>query len=137
MEFTKKLLEIFFVKEEKEENQEDLTQSSKLCQKTKIQHAKRSYTTMKSFDKIKQTKLYHKFSLIMNLFKLDVLYEIMKFFDFMINMLEEYFKYQEFCYEEVIFGLNLYEIVLSNIEKRYLNENFEGKIQKNKNYPFL
>ena len=126
MEFTKKLLEVFFVKEEKVEQEEEMTQSLKLFQKTKIQYTKRSYTSLKSFSKIKQSKLYHKFSLFINLFKLDALYENQKFFDFMINMLEEYFKYQELCYEEVIFGLNLFEIVLSNIEKRYLNEKFAG-----------
>jgi len=124
IEFTKKLIESFIVKEHIEAQVEDLNNSIKL--KTKIQHTKQNFTTFKSFIKIKQMKLYHKFALLMNLFKLDVLYEKQIFFDFMITMLEDYFKYQEICYEEVIFGLNLFEIALSNIEKRYLTENFSG-----------
>ena len=87
-------------------------------------YTKKNYSTLKNFSKTNQIKICNKFSLMMNLIKLDVFYEDPIFFNFLINLLEEYFMYQENCYEEVIFGLNIFEIALSNIEKRYLTENF-------------
>jgi len=125
IEFTKKLTEIFIIKEKIELNE---SQSFSVVINKSKSHNKKFYSTFKGFDKSKKLKLFHKFSLFMNLIKLDVFYDNPTFFNFLMGLLEIYYFDQEICYEEIIFNLNLFEIVLSNIEKRFLTENFLSKI---------
>lgn len=123
IEFTKKITGVFLIKEKIETVGSENKKAVINTKKSKA-HCKRNYCMMKSYLKPKQMQLYHKFSLLMNLIKMDSFYENIIFFDYMISLIENYFRSQENCYEEVVFGLNFLEISLSIIEKRLLTENF-------------
>lgn len=99
-------------------------------------HVQKLYFTFKGLSKLKQMKLHLKFLLFMELIKLDLFYECLDFFNFLIELTNEYFQNQGFSYEEIIFGLNFFEIILSNLENRSLNKKITGNLNFNSNYCF-
>lgn len=126
IEFTRKLADIFIINEQIGEEGEIVEKININKPKT---HSNKALSTFKSLIKNKRIKFHLKFLFLMEIVKLDLFYENLDYFNYLIELAMYYLKNQEAFFEEIIFGLNYFEIILSKIENYSLNQKL--KCRKN------